>query len=75
MVDFFSPPALAEAVDRVLSHPDRMADLRSRARRTIVERYDLQSRCLPRHVALVDAVAAGRLPPDLDGERACATAG
>ncbi|MGE5442593.1 MAG: glycosyltransferase, partial [Bacteroidota bacterium] len=25
LVDFFSPPAIAEAVDRVLSHRDRMA--------------------------------------------------
>jgi glycosyltransferase involved in cell wall biosynthesis len=68
LVDFFSPEAVAEAVDRVLSHPDRMADVRRRARATIVEHYDLRTVCLPRHVALVDAVAGGRLPPDLDAE-------
>ena len=75
LVDFFSPPAIAEAVDRVLRHPDRMADIRGRARRTVIERYDLLSVCLPRHIALVDAVAAGRLPPDLDAEIARASAG
>lgn len=67
LVDFFSPEGIAEAIDRVLSHPDRMAEARRRARQTVVERYDLKTSCLPRHVALVDAVAAGRLPPDLDG--------
>ncbi len=68
LMDFFSPPAIAEAVDRVLSHPDRMGDIRWRARRTVIERYDLRAVCLPRHIALVDAVAGGRLPPDLDAE-------
>jgi glycosyltransferase involved in cell wall biosynthesis len=63
LVDFFSPPAIAEAVDRVLSRPDRMADVRRRARATVIERYDLRGVCLPRHIALVDAVAGGRLPP------------
>lgn len=68
LVDFFSPPGIAEAVDRVLRHPDRMADIRGRARRTVIERYDLRAVCLPRHIALVDTVASGRLPPDLDAE-------
>jgi glycosyltransferase involved in cell wall biosynthesis len=68
LVDFFSTARLAETVDRALGHPDRMAELRQRARQTVVDRYDLRSYCLPRHVALVDAMAAGRLPPDLEAE-------
>jgi glycosyltransferase involved in cell wall biosynthesis len=68
LVDFFSPQAIAETIDRVLSHPDRMADIRVRARQTVVEHYDLRGVCLPRHVALVDAVAAGRLPLDLEAD-------
>src|SRR5207342_3969187 len=32
LVDFFSTTGLADAIDRVLSHPDRMADMRRRAR-------------------------------------------
>jgi glycosyltransferase involved in cell wall biosynthesis len=72
LVDFFSPPRIAAAVDRVLSRPDRMADIRRRARETVIERYDLRTVCLSRHVALVDAVASGRLPPDLDAEIASA---
>ncbi|MBK8175493.1 MAG: glycosyltransferase family 4 protein [Rhodospirillales bacterium] len=68
LVDFFSTADLAAAVDRALSHPDRMADVRARARQTVIDRYDLQTYCLPRHVALVDALAAGRTPFDLDAE-------
>jgi glycosyltransferase involved in cell wall biosynthesis len=68
LVDFFSPQGIAEAIDRVLSHPDRMADVRRRARQMVIERYDLRQVCLPRHIALIDAVAAGRLPPDLEAE-------
>ena len=67
LVDFFSPTA--EAVDRVLSHRDRMADVRRRARETVIERYDLRGVCLPRHIALVDAVASGRPPPDAGATR------
>lgn len=66
LVDFFSIDGIAGAVDRVLSHPDRLAALRTRARRTVVEGYDLRCVCLPRQVALVDALAAGALPPGLD---------
>ncbi len=66
LVDFFSAAGIADAIDRVLSHPDRMADMRARARQTVIEHFDLTRFCLPRHIALVDAVASRRLPPDLD---------
>ncbi len=66
LVDFFSTKGIADAIDRVLSHPDRMQSLRVKARQTIVERYDLRRICLPRHIALVDALAAGNIPPAID---------
>ena len=62
LVDFFSPDAVAAAVVRALADPAAMAPLREAARRTVQERYDLQSICLPRQIALADAVAAGRRP-------------
>lgn len=62
LVDFFSSAGIADAIDRVLDHPDRMQALRRKARQTIIERYDLHTLCLPRHLALVDAVATGHLP-------------
>jgi glycosyltransferase involved in cell wall biosynthesis len=61
LVDFFSPVQVADAVDRVLSHPDRMAGMRARARETIVKGYDLEDVCLPKHIQLIEDLAAGRL--------------
>ncbi|MFC7691380.1 glycosyltransferase [Paeniroseomonas aquatica] len=62
LVDFFSPEALAETVVRALADPAAHAPLRAAARRTAVERYDLNAVCLPQHLALIDAVAAGQRP-------------
>jgi len=46
LVDFFSPDAIADRVDQVFAHPTRMADLRTQARTTILENYDLAKRLL-----------------------------
>jgi glycosyltransferase involved in cell wall biosynthesis len=61
LVDFFSPEAIAERVDEVLDHPDRMAGLRTAARETIVARYDL-AKLLPRQLRLIRDVAQGDVP-------------
>ena len=77
LVDFFNPRRLAERVDEVLSHPDRMAETRLRARRTIVESYDLRRVCLPAHLALINDLIAGRPPKPMGAfrlERALALA-
>lgn len=63
LVDFFQPEAIADQIAEVLSKPDRFAQLRVSARRTVLERYSLRDVCLPKQLALVDAVAARRLPP------------
>jgi glycosyltransferase involved in cell wall biosynthesis len=62
LVDFFSPDQVAETVVRALADPAAHAPLRAAARRTVVEQYDLDSVCLPQHLALIDAVASGRTP-------------
>jgi glycosyltransferase involved in cell wall biosynthesis len=62
LVDFFSSEELAGTVVRALETPAAMAPLRAAARETVVRRYDLRSVCLPQQLALVDAVAAGRMP-------------
>jgi glycosyltransferase involved in cell wall biosynthesis len=41
MVDFFSPMQIADAVDEVLEHPNRMQELRQMARKTVVDRYEV----------------------------------
>ena len=61
LVDFFSPKQIAERIDEVLDHKDRMARIRKAARDTILERYDLDM-CLKKHVKLIKSLAAGKLP-------------
>jgi glycosyltransferase involved in cell wall biosynthesis len=57
LVDFFSQEALAEAIISVLEDPGQMTALRAQARRDIQEHLDLESRTLPRLLALVEQLA------------------
>jgi glycosyltransferase involved in cell wall biosynthesis len=61
LVDFFSPKQIADRVDEVLDHRDRMAQLRVKARETALERYDL-SKLLSKHLQLITQVANRSLP-------------
>lgn len=61
MVDFHSPEEIAERVEEALDDPTRMAPLREAARRTALERYDLE-RCLPLQIKLLEDLVAGRRP-------------
>ncbi len=61
LVDFFSPKQIADRVDEVLSHPNRMAQLREKARETAIERYEL-STLLSKHLQLITEVANRSLP-------------
>lgn len=54
LVDFFDREGIANRIDEVLDHPDRLADLRAAARRTIVERYDLETVTLPAYLRLIE---------------------
>ena len=49
LVDFFAIDRIVERIEEVLGHPDKMANLRVKARETIQEKYDL-SRLLPEHI-------------------------
>ncbi|MCP9928214.1 glycosyltransferase [Cyanobium sp. CH-040] len=62
LVDFFDGEALAATIAGVLADPGTHRPLGLAARRSVVERYDLHSVCLPRQLQLVDALAAGRTP-------------
>lgn len=62
LVDFFSPDAVGAAVVGALADPAAHQPLREAARRTVEERYDLHRICLPQHLRLIDAVAAGERP-------------
>ena len=58
LVDFFDVRALADAVVDVLAKPHHYRIQREAARQTVIERYDLKSICLPRHIALIERLAA-----------------
>jgi hypothetical protein len=61
LVDFFDFQAVADRVDEVLDHKDRMAAIRRKARSTIVQNYDLES-CLAEQLKLVEALVEGKRP-------------
>ncbi|MDJ0581400.1 glycosyltransferase family 4 protein [Crocosphaera sp.] len=49
LVDFFAIDRIVERIEEVLDNPEKMADLRVKARETIQEKYDL-SKLLPQHI-------------------------
>ena len=61
LFDFFDTEAIAVRVAEVLAQPERFRALREQARRTVVERYDLETQCLPRQIELVHALGRGDL--------------
>jgi len=62
VVDFFSTEQIADRIDAVLEHPDRMQALRDAARATAVRDFDLDTGILPRWVDLLRCLAAGQHP-------------
>jgi glycosyltransferase involved in cell wall biosynthesis len=61
LVDFYSEKQIADRVDEVLDHKDRMATIRRQARETVLERYELNN-CLKKHIKLIKSLADGKLP-------------
>jgi len=56
LVDFFDQDALIASVVDVINNPFSYAQLRDRARTSVVESFDLQTHCLPAQLRLVDAL-------------------
>ncbi|MDR9402837.1 MAG: glycosyltransferase family 4 protein [Halothece sp. Uz-M2-17] len=54
LVDFFQPQEIVNAITQVLEHPNRMEAIRKKARQTVMEIFDLESVCLPQHIALIE---------------------
>ena len=54
LVDFFDVRAWSDALIEALAQPERFDHLRAAARQSIVERYDLRRRCLPKLLAFVE---------------------
>ena len=53
LVDFFDIDALAEKVGEAVANPEAQERIRVNARRTVVERYDLKTVCLPAYLSLL----------------------
>lgn len=60
LVDFFDHRMLAEALAQAIDERDRLAPIRAAARQTVVDGYDLESRCLPRQLELLHTLVARR---------------
>lgn len=61
LTDFFDQARLVDTIAEALTDLDRGRALKDAARRTIVERYDLKTRCLPEFLRYLDtALQAGR---------------
>jgi glycosyltransferase involved in cell wall biosynthesis len=54
LVDFFDIKGWSAALTDALANPDAAAPLRAAARRTIIERYDLATVCLPQQINFVE---------------------
>jgi len=54
LVDFFDIEALADQIGRVLDSPSEFSDIRSAARQTIIQRYDVDTICLPAYFSLAE---------------------
>jgi glycosyltransferase involved in cell wall biosynthesis len=63
LVDFFDHRQLAEALAGALEERSRLDGIRQAARRTVVERFDLKTVCLPRQLEILQASGL-RLSPE-----------
>lgn len=57
LVDFFAVEQLADAIVEALRAPDQYAPLRRAARQTILERYDMRTKCRPHQLAMFEKLA------------------
>ena len=57
LVDFFDVEGWSEALINALANPEHLTPLRDKARRTIIDNYDLQQICLPRLIRFVEQAA------------------
>lgn len=56
LVDFFSPAQIASRIIAALEDARAHADVRIRARRSVIERFDLRSVCLPAQLLMVNRI-------------------
>lgn len=57
LFDFFDVPSLERLVTNVLAQPEAYSAIKWKARKTIIEGYDLKSYCLPRWLTFLHKIA------------------
>lgn len=62
LVDFFDVDRLAETIIEVLGNRAGQTELRAAARQTVLDRYDLKTKCLPQYLALLSSLVSGGTP-------------
>jgi glycosyltransferase involved in cell wall biosynthesis len=60
LVDFFDTGELAVRLGEMLERPDRQEQIRAEARKTVIDRYDLKTVCLPAYLTLLRRLARRR---------------
>lgn len=58
LVDFFDPDAVAAQVVKVLANPQDYAHIGKAARDHVVKEYDFLTKCLPEHIAQINALVS-----------------
>lgn len=56
LVDFFKPEELASAILKSLDNPELRKKLGQEARKTVVEKYDLKTVCLPKQIMWIEFI-------------------
>lgn len=69
LVDFFSTDEIAQRTIEALESPKSFETLRANARRTVIQRYDLLSQCLPAQIQLIHDVVQPSRPYIWTGAR------
>lgn len=62
LAEFFSPEEIAAKIEEALNHPDKMREIRAKARQIILEKYDL-SLLLPQHLNWIQQGVGGSSAP------------
>jgi glycosyltransferase involved in cell wall biosynthesis len=62
LVDFFDAQGLADRAVAALAEPERYATQRAAGRASVIQKFDLRTRSLPRQIALVEELAGSATP-------------
>jgi glycosyltransferase involved in cell wall biosynthesis/parvulin-like peptidyl-prolyl isomerase len=62
LAEFFSPEEIASRIEEALNYPEKMSEIRAKARQTILEKYDL-SLLLPQHLNWIQEGIGGNSVP------------